>query len=157
MTDRLYIGPLRQLSYPGFLRRSLSLATDGSLGFYAWMTMLTAIALVGANAWANQVADGMIATNMTDHVSWGLYIANFTFCVGLAAGGVMMVIPAYLYDDEEMHKVVIIGEAVAIAAIVMCTLRRGRSRPARSILAHDSRNRSLQLADLDVDLGHHRA
>ena len=64
----------------------------------------------------------MITTNMTDHVSWGLYIANFTFCVGLAAGGVMMVIPAYLYDDEEMHKVVIIGEAVAIAAIVMCTL-----------------------------------
>lgn len=59
---------------------------------------------------------------MTDHVSWGLYIANFTFCVGLAAGGVMMVIPAYLYDDEEMHKVVIIGEAVAIAAIVMCTV-----------------------------------
>ncbi len=110
------------LSYAGFLRRSLSRATDGSLGFYAWMTMLTAIALVGANAWANQVAGGMIATNMTDHVSWGLYIANFTFCVGLAAGGVMMVIPAYLYDDEEMHKVVIIGEAVAIAAIVMCIL-----------------------------------
>ena len=110
------------LSYPGFLRRSCALATDGSLGFYAWMVMLTAISLVGANAWANQVADGMIVTNMTDHVSWGLYIANFTFCVGLAAGGVMMVIPAYLYDDEEMHKVVIIGEAVAIAAIVMCIL-----------------------------------
>lgn len=109
-------------SYPRFLARSLSLATDGSLGFYAWMTLLTAIALVGANAWANQVADGMITTNMTDHVSWGLYIANFTFCVGLAAGGVMMVIPAYLYNDEEMHKVVVVGEAVAIAAIVMCTL-----------------------------------
>jgi Ni/Fe-hydrogenase subunit HybB-like protein len=115
-------GPSALLSYPSFLRRSLVMATDGSLGFYAWMTMLTAIALVGANAWANQVADGMIATHMTDHVSWGLYIANFTFCVGLAAGGVMMVIPAYLYNDEDMHKVVIIGEAVAIAAIVMCTL-----------------------------------
>ncbi len=114
--------PSAILSYPAFLRRSLSLATDGSLGFYAWMTALTAVALVGANAWANQVSAGMITTNMTDHVSWGLYIANFTFCVGLAAGGVMMVIPAYLYDDEEMHKVVIIGEAVAIAAIVMCTL-----------------------------------
>jgi Ni/Fe-hydrogenase subunit HybB-like protein len=98
------------------------MATEGSLMFYAWMTLLTALALVGANAWANQVAGGMISTNMTDHVSWGLYIANFTFCVGLAAGGVMMVIPAYLYDDEEMHQVVIIGEAVAIAAIVMCTL-----------------------------------
>jgi len=64
----------------------------------------------------------MILTNMGDHVSWGLYIANFTFCVGLAAGGVMMVIPAYLYDDEEMHHLVIIGEAVAVAAILMSTL-----------------------------------
>ena len=71
------------------------------------------------NAWAHQLADGMI-TNMTDHVSWGLYIANFTFTVGLAAGAVMMVIPAYLYDDDEMHDVVIIGELLAIAAIVVC-------------------------------------
>lgn len=111
-----------RLSYPRFLGRTLWMATEGSLLFYAWMTVLTALALVGANAWANQVAEGMISTHMTDHVSWGLYIANFTFCVGLAAGGVMMVIPAYLYDDEEMHRVVIIGEAVAIAAIIMCTL-----------------------------------
>lgn len=109
-------------SYLGFLWWGLGQATNGRLGFYLWMTVLTAISLVGANAWAHQVTKGMIVTNMTDHVSWGLYIANFTFCVGLAAGGVMMVIPAYLYDDEEMHKVVIIGEAVAIASIVMCTL-----------------------------------
>lgn len=109
-------------SYPRFLWRVLGVATDGPWIFYAWMIALTAVALVGANAWAVQVRDGMIRTNMNDHVSWGLYIANFTFCVGLAAGGVMMVIPAYLYDDEEMHKSVIIGEAVAIAAILMCTL-----------------------------------
>ncbi len=106
--------------YPRFLLRSLMLATDGSAKFYAWMTMLTAVALVGANAWAHQVTEGMIVTNMTDHVSWGLYIANFTYMVGLAAGAVMMVIPAYVYDDHEMHDVVIIGELLAIAAIVMC-------------------------------------
>lgn len=86
------------------------------------MTALTAVALVGANAWANQVTQGMITTGMTDHVSWGLYIANFTFFVGVAAGGVMMVIPAYLYHDEEMHDVVIVGELLAIAAIVVCLL-----------------------------------
>ena len=110
------------LSYPRFLRRAATIATDGSWSFYIWMIVLTAIALVGANAWSVQVRDGMIQTNMSDHVSWGLYIANFTFCVGLAAGGVMMVIPAYLYDDEDMHSLVIIGEAVAVAAIVMSTL-----------------------------------
>ena len=75
---------------------------------------VTAVLLVGVNAWAHQVADGMAQTHMSDHVSWGLYVANFTFMVGVAAGGVMMVIPAYLYHDEDMHHVVIIGEAVAI-------------------------------------------
>lgn len=108
------------VSYPRFLVRLLDVATDGGLQFYAWMTFLTAIALVGANAWAHQVADGMVLTHMTDHVSWGLYIANFTFGVGLAAGGVMMVIPAYLYDDHAMHDVVIFGEILAIAAIFVC-------------------------------------
>ncbi len=108
------------VGYPRFLLRVVVLATDGSAHFYAWMTLLTAFFLVGVNAWAYQVAGGMVSTNMSDHVSWGLYIANFTFAVGLAAGGVMMVIPAYLYHDEEMHDVVLIGELLAIAAIVMC-------------------------------------
>ena len=110
------------ISYPRFIGRSLSLATDGNLMFYAWMTVLTAIALVGVNAWATQVRDGLAVTGMTDHVSWGLYIANFTFMVGVAAGAVMMVIPAYLYHDEGMHDVVIVGELLSVAAIVMCLL-----------------------------------
>jgi molybdopterin-containing oxidoreductase family membrane subunit len=109
-------------NYPKFIWWGLGEATNGSLLFYIWMFALTAIALVGANSWAVQVADGMIVTNMTDHVSWGLYIANFTFMVGVAAGGVMMVIPAYLYHDKKMHDVVIVGEILAIAAIVMCLL-----------------------------------
>ena len=85
--------------YLRFLWRVVLDATDGSGWFYAWMTLLTAVALVGLNAWVVHVRDGMIDTVMNDHVSWGLYIANFTFMVGLAAGGVMMVIPAYLYHD----------------------------------------------------------
>jgi Ni/Fe-hydrogenase subunit HybB-like protein len=110
------------VTYPRFLARSLWRAFDGTWRFYAWMTVLTAIALVGANAWAHQLARGMQLTSMTDHVSWGLYIANFTFGVGLAAGAVMMVIPAYLYDDHEMHDVVLVGELLSIAAIVVCLL-----------------------------------
>jgi Ni/Fe-hydrogenase subunit HybB-like protein len=112
--------PGHLLTYPRFIFRSLRLATDGSPLFYGWMILLTAICLVGVHAWATQVRDGMVTTNMTDHVSWGLYIANFTFMVGVAAGAVMMVIPAYLYRDDQMHDVVIVGEMLAIAAIIMC-------------------------------------
>ncbi|RYD34402.1 MAG: polysulfide reductase [Verrucomicrobiaceae bacterium] len=98
---------------------AVSQSFEGGWKFYVWMTLLTAVFLVGANAWAIQVRDGMAITAMSDHVSWGLYIANFTFLVGLAAGGVMMVIPAYLYHDRDMHDIVIVGELLAIAAIVM--------------------------------------
>ena len=114
--------PTHWVSYPRFLMRAVSAATDGSFLFYAWMTGLTAVFLVGVNAWAHQVTSGMIHTHMTDHVSWGLYIANFTFLVGVAAGGVMMVIPAYLYKDRKMQDVVILGELLAIAAIVSCLM-----------------------------------
>jgi molybdopterin-containing oxidoreductase family membrane subunit len=107
-------------NYGRFLWHAVLDATNGNAWFYAWMTLLSAIALVGLNAWATQIRHGMIVTAMTDHVSWGLYIANFTFLVGLAAGGVMMVIPAYLYHDDEMHDVVIVGEMLAVAAIIMC-------------------------------------
>lgn len=108
--------------YPRFLGNAVLEAFDGNWVFYVWMTLLTAIFLVGANAWAVQVRDGMQITNMSDHVSWGLYIANFTFLVGLAAGGVMMVIPAYLYHDHEMHDLTLIGELLAIAALIMALL-----------------------------------
>jgi Ni/Fe-hydrogenase subunit HybB-like protein len=112
--------PRHWLNYPRFLRHALSESIEGNWVFYLWMTVLTAVFLVGANAWAVQVRDGMQVTHMSDHVSWGLYIANFTFLVGLAAGGVMMVIPAYLYHDEEMHDLTLIGELLAIAALVTC-------------------------------------
>lgn len=112
--------PGHMITYPRFIARSLRLATDGSPLFYGWMILLTAIFLVGIHAWALQVRDGMVMSNMTDHVSWGLYIANFTFMVGVAAGAVMMVIPAYLYGDDAMHDLVIVGEMLAIAAIFMC-------------------------------------
>jgi Ni/Fe-hydrogenase subunit HybB-like protein len=108
------------LSYLRFLITVIVRAFSGSWRFYAWMSVLTAIALVGLNAWGHQLVLGMQVTALTDHVSWGFYIANFTFGVGLAAGAVMMVIPAYLYDDHDMHDVVIVGELLAIAAIVVC-------------------------------------
>lgn len=109
-------------TYSAFLWHCARRSLEGGPRFYAWMTVLTAIALVGLNAYGEQLKSGMAVTGMSDHVSWGLYIANFTFGVGLAAGAVMMVIPAYLYDDHEMHDVVLIGELVAIASIVACLL-----------------------------------
>ena len=86
------------------------------------MICLSIVSLFGLRAYCNQFVDGLITTGMTDQVSWGVYIANFTFLVGMAAAAVMLVIPAYIYKDDEMHNIVIFGELFAVAVMIMCML-----------------------------------
>ena len=108
--------------YLHFLIKIWWLSWEGSWKFYLWMGCLSLISLIGVHAWAEQFVEGLQVTGMTDQVSWGAYIANFTFLVGVAAAAVMLVIPAYIYKIESMHRVVLFGELMAIAAIVMCLL-----------------------------------
>ena len=108
--------------YLRFLRRAVQVAFSGSWRYFTWMAFLTLIALIGLNAYARQIADGLAVTGMTDQVSWGAYIANFTYLVGIAAAAVMLVIPAYVFHDEALHSVVVIGELLAVAVLVMCLL-----------------------------------
>ena len=107
-------------NYLVFLGRCARIAVVGDWRYHLWMGVLTALCLVGLNAYAKQLVHGLITTGMTDQVSWGVYIANFTFLVGVAAAAVMMVIPVYIYDNEELHDLVIFGELLAVAAILMC-------------------------------------
>ena len=107
-------------NYLVFLRRCALIAFVGDKRYYLWMGVLTVFCLLGLNAYAKQLVHGLITTGMSDEVSWGVYIANFTFLVGVAAAAVMMVIPVYIYDNEELHDLVIFGELLAVAAILMC-------------------------------------
>jgi molybdopterin-containing oxidoreductase family membrane subunit len=84
------------------------------------MGSLTLIILVGAYAYSVQLRYGLGVTGMSDHVSWGLYISNFTFLVGLAAAAVILVLPAYILEDVDFSHAVLMAEAVAVAALVMC-------------------------------------
>jgi len=108
--------------YLTFLWRCFRLSFIGDWRYRLWMLLLTAVALVGLRAYSYQLVHGMVATGMTDQVSWGLYIANFTFLVGMAAAAVMLVIPVYVYRNPSLHDLVIFGELFAVVAIVMCLL-----------------------------------
>ncbi|MBI5775732.1 MAG: polysulfide reductase NrfD [Verrucomicrobia bacterium] len=107
-------------NFCGFGWRCARLACDGDWRYHLWIGALFAVCLLGLNAYAKQLVHGLIVTDMTDQVSWGVYIANFTFLVGVAAAAVMLVIPVYIYKNEELHDLVIFGELLAIAAILMC-------------------------------------
>ncbi|HEB49408.1 MAG TPA: polysulfide reductase [Desulfobulbus sp.] len=94
----------------------------GNWYYFAWVTLLALLICAGAAAYLRQLSEGMIVTAIRDQVSWGFYISNFTFLVGVAAAAVLLVVPAYIYDFKPIKEIVLFGELMAIAAITMCIM-----------------------------------
>ncbi|WP_152285988.1 sulfate reduction electron transfer complex DsrMKJOP subunit DsrP [Flavicella marina] len=99
---------------------SLDIITHGTKKYHLWMAFLTAVMLAGMYCYSIQVEEGLSVTGMTNRVSWGLYISNFTFLVGVAAAAVMLVMPTYVLHDVDFKRAVLIGEGLAVAALLMC-------------------------------------
>jgi Ni/Fe-hydrogenase subunit HybB-like protein len=105
-----------------FVRGSLLAVASGSRGYYIWLLALCVLIALGVGAYGNQLTHGLITSHMRDQVSWGFYIGNFAFLVGVAAAAVVLVVPAYVYNWGPIRDVVLIGELCSVAAIVMCML-----------------------------------
>ncbi len=103
-----------------FCLDSLRLTVVGPRAYYGWVAFLLALMGLGIVAYLGQFRDGLIHTNMRDQVSWGFYIGNFTFLVGVAAAAIMLIIPAYVYEWKPIKEIAILGELLAISALVMC-------------------------------------
>ena len=94
----------------------------GNKLYYAWLAFLGLLIFIGAVSYGTQLQKGLIVSAMRDQVSWGFYISNFTFLVGLAAAAVLLVIPAYIYNFKPIKEIVLFGELLAVAAITMCIM-----------------------------------
>ena len=94
----------------------------GGTKFYAWMGVLALLSAGALYAFFLQNTEGLIVTGMTSQIHDGLYFANLVFLVGVAAGAVTIVFPAYVYHHKGMHEVTVLGEMLAISAVIMVTL-----------------------------------
>ena len=100
----------------------LELAIKGSKKYWSLLAVLAAGIGVGFLFYLWQLKVGLAITGLSRDASWGFYIAQLTYLVGVAAGGVMVVLPYYLHDYKAFGRITILGEFLAIAAIVMCGL-----------------------------------
>ncbi|ACL18328.1 putative sulfite reductase-associated electron transfer protein DsrP [Desulfitobacterium sp. LBE] len=100
------------------LEKSLS----GSKRYWLWVGFLLVVILGGFLAYLRQYNEGLGVTGMSRDVSWGLYISQFTFLVGVAASAVMVAIPYYLHNYKKFGKIVILGEFLAVPSVIMCIL-----------------------------------
>lgn len=111
---------LRQFSR--FALSGARAAATGPPAYWAWVAFLLVLIATGALAYAEQLRHGLGVTAMRDQVSWGFYIGNFTFMVGIAAAAIIVVIPAYIYHWKPIREIVIFGELLAVSSIVVCLL-----------------------------------
>ncbi|MBF0439323.1 MAG: polysulfide reductase NrfD [Magnetococcales bacterium] len=95
---------------------------NSRLSYWIWIAGLLLAIAFGVEAYAQQWQRGLAVTGMTDQVLWGLYIGNFVFLVGLAASAVVLVIPAYWLQWDEVRQTTLLGECMAIVAVSMSLL-----------------------------------
>ncbi len=119
----------------------------GKPAYWTWLAALGTLMAIGAICYVRQFNFGLGMTGMSRDVSWGLYISQFTFLVGVAAGGVMLVLPYYLHNYKVFGRITILGEFLAIAAICMCLMfimaDLGQPTRALNVLLHPTPNSML--------------
>lgn len=120
---------------------------QGKPAYWIWLAALGTLMAIGAICYVRQFNFGLGMTGMSRDVSWGLYISQFTFLVGVAAGGVMLVLPYYIHNYKVFGRITILGEFLAIAAIAMCLMfimaDLGQPMRALNVLLHPTPNSML--------------
>jgi len=100
----------------------LEKALSGGRRYWTWVGFLVLVIAAGMLAYWRQLNEGLQITGLSRDVPWGLYISQFTFMVGVAASAVMVVLPYYLHSFKPFGKMVIMGECLAVSAVIMCML-----------------------------------
>jgi Ni/Fe-hydrogenase subunit HybB-like protein len=131
----------------------LDKALTGGRGYWALLTVLALLVLAGLATYLQQFSVGLGITGLSRDVPWGLYISQFTFLVGVAASAVMVVLPYYVHHYKAFGPMAILGEFLAIAAVIMCLLfivvDMGQPRRVVNVLLHPT-PRSMIFWDMVV-------
>ena len=129
----------------------------GQKRYYAWLLFLLVVIAVCGIAYLQQLQEGLSITGMSRDVSWGLYISQFTYLVGVAASAVMLVLPAYFHHYVKFKRMIIFGEFMAISAVVMCALfivvDLGQPQRMLNVMLHPTPN-SVMFYDMIVLVGY---
>ncbi len=122
-------------------------ALQGDRRYWAWIIFLLAVMGIGSIFYISQLVNGLTVTGMSRDVSWGFYIAQFTYMVGVAASAVMLVLPLYLHNAKQFSRMVILGEFMAISAVIVClgfiVVDLGQPQRLMNVILHPTPNSIL--------------
>lgn len=89
-----------------------------------WLVTLALLAVVvaGFAAWLHQYRNGLGVTGLTSRVTWGVYIVNFIFFVGISYAGTLLSAVLRLVGAEWRRPITRVAELVTVAALGIAAL-----------------------------------
>lgn len=107
-------------SYPERLEQiSLAPLTRTSKGYYIFVASLLAVIAWGLFAYITQLRYGLLMTGMRDIVSWGFYIFNFVFWIGVSHVGALISAILRLTHAGWRTPITRLGELITVAALLI--------------------------------------
>ena len=77
------------------------------------------LVVLGMVAYRAQSRHGLGVTGLSRDIPWGLYIAQFTFLVGIGASAVTVLLPYYVHRQKVFARALVLGEVVAVIALCL--------------------------------------
>ncbi|MBI2183889.1 MAG: polysulfide reductase NrfD [Thaumarchaeota archaeon] len=92
------------------------------VNFYLFVAALAAIVGWGLYAYSTQLKDGLATTGMRDLVSWGVYISNFVFFIGISHAGTLISAILRVTNADWRRPVTRMAEAITVMALMIGAL-----------------------------------
>ena len=90
--------------------------------FYALIGTLAVVVAVGAYAYTLQLQRGLSMTGLGDRVSWGMYISNFVFFIGISHAGTLISAILRVGNAEWRRPITRMAESITVMAILVGAL-----------------------------------
>lgn len=139
-------------SDPRFLAQSITTQLEETMGAPGlagkiWIGSLLTVIAAAAVAYSYQLAKGLKVTAMREYISWGVYIANFVFFIGISHAGTLISAILRVTNAEWRRSVTRVAEAITVFALMvgapMVLIDMGRIDRILNIVYHGRLNSPL--------------
>jgi Ni/Fe-hydrogenase subunit HybB-like protein len=91
--------------------------TERSLALYLWIGALCCVILWGLYGYIHQLRWGLIVTGMRDQTSWGMYITDFVFFIGISHAGTLISAVLRVTDAGWRSPITRLAEGITVFAL----------------------------------------
>ncbi len=102
-----------------YVERAMWPIGRGDKFFWISIVVLGAMVAAGVYAWIYQIQRGLWVTGLNQKVSWGFYIINCVFFIGMSYGGAMTSAILRLTNAKWRAPLTRLAEATAVAALLV--------------------------------------